>query len=316
MLVFDRRLYHNRVPDQPGGGTVLWTNPWHEHSFIDDIEIREDGGTPAFLQAIKAALAVRVKDAMGVERMLAREHEMVPPILEALQRVPRLHVLAGHVEERLGIFSFYVEHLHYNLVVRLLSDRFGVQVRGGCSCAGTYGHYLLHVDPKRSRRITEKIDHGDLSEKPGWVRMSIHPTTPDAEVEYLLGGGGRRGAPRRALGVGLRLLPADQRVPSPAAPAPRRRGRAGLVHAVAGSDRRTCRASCAVRRARGVDRRVHPLRRAARAAAGPTHITGAHEARSTRHEARTKPQAFPYMTAVGGAGSSGAPALETGTKIR
>lgn len=186
VLVFSSRLYSNRVPDQPGGGTVLWTNPWHQHSFIGDIEIREDGGTPAFLQTIKAALAIGLKDAMGVERMLAREHEMVPRVMEHLLRIPRLHVLAGHVPERLGIFSFYLEHLHYNLVVRLLNDRFGVQVRGGCSCAGTYGHFLLHVDPNRSRAITEKIDHGDLSDKPGWVRMSIHPTTTDDEVEYLL----------------------------------------------------------------------------------------------------------------------------------
>jgi YD repeat-containing protein len=186
VLIFDSRLYHNRVPDQPGGGTVLWTNPWHQHSFIADIEVREDGGTPAFLQTIKAALAIRLKERMGVDRMLAREHEMVPDIVESLQHIPRLHVLAGHVTERLGIFSFYIEHLHYNLVVRLLNDRFGVQVRGGCSCAGTYGHYLLHVDPNRSRAITEKIEHGDLSEKPGWVRMSIHPTTPQREAQYLL----------------------------------------------------------------------------------------------------------------------------------
>lgn len=186
VLVFDSRLYRNQVPDQPGGGTVLWTNPWHEHSFVRDIELREDGGTPAFLQTIKAALAIRLKERMGVDRMLAREHELGPRLLDGLRRVPRLHVLAGHIADRLPIFSFYIEHLHYNLVVRLLNDRFGVQVRGGCSCAGTYGHYLLHVDPNRSRAITEKIDQGDLSEKPGWVRLSVHPTTTDAEVEYVL----------------------------------------------------------------------------------------------------------------------------------
>jgi selenocysteine lyase/cysteine desulfurase len=186
VLVFNSQLYHNRVPDQPGGGTVLWTNPWHQHSFIGDIELREDGGTPAFLQTIKAALAIGLKESMGVDRMLAREHEMTGRIMDGLLDVPRLHVLAGHVRDRLGIFSFYLEDLHYNLVVRLLNDRFGIQVRGGCSCAGTYGHFLLHVDPNRSRAITEKIDHGDLSDKPGWVRMSIHPTTTDAEVEYLL----------------------------------------------------------------------------------------------------------------------------------
>jgi selenocysteine lyase/cysteine desulfurase len=187
VIVFDSELYHNRVPDQPGGGTVNWTNPWRRHSFVDSIEVREDGGTPGFLQAIKAGLAVRLKEAMGVDQMLAREHEMVPTLLEGLRATPGVHLLAGHLADRLGIISFYIEDLHYNLVVKLLNDRFGIQVRGGCSCAGTYGHYLLHVDPQRSGRITEKIDHGDLSEKPGWVRLSIHPTTTDAEVQYLLG---------------------------------------------------------------------------------------------------------------------------------
>jgi len=186
VLIFDDELYHNRVPDQPGGGTVNWTNPWRQHSFVANIEAREDGGTPGFLQAIRAALAVKLKDAMGVDRMLAREHEIVPRLFAGLQRVPGLHLLAGHLQDRLGILSFYLEDVHYNLVVRLLNDRFGVQVRGGCSCAGTYGHYLLHVDPNRSRSIAEKIDQGDLSEKPGWVRLSIHPTTTDEEVDYLV----------------------------------------------------------------------------------------------------------------------------------
>jgi len=184
--VFDSELYHNRVPDQPGGGTVNWTNPWRGHSFVDSIELREDGGTPGFLQAIKAGLTVRLKDAMGTERMIAREHEIVAALFDGLRSMPRLHLLAGHIEDRLGIVSFYIEDLHYNLVVKLLNDRLGIQVRGGCSCAGTYGHYLLHVDPQRSGRITDRIDRGDLSEKPGWVRVSVHPTTTDAEVQYLL----------------------------------------------------------------------------------------------------------------------------------
>ena len=84
------------------------------------------------------------------------------------------------------MLSFYVEDIHYNLMVRLLNDRFGVQARGGCSCAGTYGHYLLHVDPARSRSITDRIDRGDLSEKPGWVRLSFHPTTTMADIEHAI----------------------------------------------------------------------------------------------------------------------------------
>ncbi|UCF21435.1 MAG: aminotransferase class V-fold PLP-dependent enzyme, partial [Gemmatimonadota bacterium] len=186
VLIFDSRLYHNAVPDQPGGGTVDWTNPWGGRRYIPDIEEREDGGTPGFLQTIKAALCVQLKERMGVENILAREEELLSLAFAGLRRIPRLHVLAGHIEERLAIISFYVEGLHYNLIVKLLNDRFGIQSRGGCSCAGTYGHYLLHVDPERSRHITDMIDHGDLSEKPGWVRMSFHPTTSDEEVQYVV----------------------------------------------------------------------------------------------------------------------------------
>jgi selenocysteine lyase/cysteine desulfurase len=185
VLVFDSRLYHNRVPDQPGGGTVNWTNPWHQHSFVDNIEAREDGGTPGFLQTIKAALAVRLKEAMGTARIREREQQLLHRLLAQLRSVQGVHILADHLEDRLPIVSFYVEEVHYNLLVRLLNDYFGVQVRGGCSCAGTYGHYLLHVDPNRSHRITEKIDQGDLSEKPGWVRLSLHPTTTPEEVDQL-----------------------------------------------------------------------------------------------------------------------------------
>lgn len=95
-------------------------------------------------------------------------------------------MLAAKEEDRLGVISFYVEDMHYNLIVKLLNDKFGVQVRGGCSCAGTYGHYLLHVDPTRSKNITEQINNGDLSDKPGWVRFSIHPIMTDEELEYCM----------------------------------------------------------------------------------------------------------------------------------
>lgn len=187
VLVFDSNLYHNQVPDQPGGGTVDWTNPWGGRKFVDDIEEREDGGTPGFLQGIKAALAIQLKLEMGVENILARERELLRMAFLGLREIPGLVILADHIEERLGVISFYVENIHYSLIVRLLNDRYGVQVRGGCSCAGTYGHYLLHVDAVRSKYITDRIDAGDLSEKPGWVRMSLHPTMTDQELEYLLG---------------------------------------------------------------------------------------------------------------------------------
>ena len=186
VVIFNRALYHNTVPDEAGGGTVAWTNPWGQYAFLDDIEAREDGGTPGFLQAIKAALSVKLKDAMTVGAMLAREEAIVPYAMDKLQAIPGVHLLAPAVRHRLAMLSFWVEGVHYNLMVRLLNDRFGVQSRGGCSCAGTYGHYLLHVDPSRSKAITDRIDTGDLSEKPGWVRLSFHPTTTMADIDHAL----------------------------------------------------------------------------------------------------------------------------------
>ncbi|RMF61480.1 MAG: aminotransferase class V-fold PLP-dependent enzyme, partial [Calditrichaeota bacterium] len=186
VLIFDSKLYKNRVPDMPGGGTVTWTNPWGEHHYFEDIEIREDGGTPGFLQGIKAALAVRLKEEMGVEKMLRREKEILPILFQGLNKIEGLHILAGNIEERLGVVSFYIDGLHFNLVVKLLNDRFGIQTRGGCSCAGTYGHYLLNISKELSHKITSKIDEGDYSAKPGWVRISIHPIMSDDEIHFIV----------------------------------------------------------------------------------------------------------------------------------
>jgi len=186
VLIFDRALYHCDVPDQPGGGTVDWTNPWGKYKYIDDIEVREDGGTPGFLLAIRTALTIRLKEQMGTKAIAAREMELVKKALSGLRNVPGLHILADNIEDRIGCISFYIENVHYNLLVKLLSDRFGIQVRGGCACAGTYGHFLLNVSYEQSKAITDKINRGDLSEKPGWVRLSLHPTMTDAELDIIL----------------------------------------------------------------------------------------------------------------------------------
>ena len=181
-----RRSTPTVCPTSPAGARWSGRTPGREHRYVSNIEVREDGGTPGFLQAIRAALAITLKDLLGVERMLERERTQVRALLTGLSGLPGLHLLASHIDDRLGIASFYLDDLHYNLVVRLLSDRFGVQARGGCSCAGTYGHYLLHVGRQQSQAITSRIDQGDLSGKPGWVRLSIHPTTPDDEIAYII----------------------------------------------------------------------------------------------------------------------------------
>lgn len=186
VLVFNKQLYKNEIPDSPGGGTVKWTNRWGGYSYISDIEVKEDGGTPGFLQGIKAALAVKLKEEMGTGKIHQREKELIEIAFNALSGVNGLHILAENINERLGVFSFYIDNVHHNLVTKLLNDRFGIQVRGGCSCSGTYGHFLLNVDFNLSKEITDRIDAGDLSMKPGWIRLSLHPTMQNDELFYIV----------------------------------------------------------------------------------------------------------------------------------
>lgn len=186
VLVFDASMYKNEAPDNPGGGTVDWTNPWGKYKYVDNIEEREDGGTPGFLQSIKTALCFQLKDQMGIENIKRREEELLHLAFAGIDTIPEVNVLANNHRHRLGVISFYIEGIHYNLLVKLLNDLYGIQTRGGCACAGTYGHFLLEMSQDQSEEITDKITLGDLSVKPGWVRWSLHPTTTNAEVELMI----------------------------------------------------------------------------------------------------------------------------------
>jgi selenocysteine lyase/cysteine desulfurase len=185
VLVFNKKLYKNTVPDNPGGGTVSYTNPWGQHDYFDDVETREDGGTPAFLQTIKIALAMQLKEKMGTDNIKKREDEINAVVFNTLESLKGVKILAPNHKKRLSIFSFYFEKYHFNLVVKLLNDRFGIQTRGGCSCAGTYGHFLLNVDQETSNRIKDQILEGCNTDKPGWVRMSLHPTITTIELQFI-----------------------------------------------------------------------------------------------------------------------------------
>lgn len=186
VLIINKKLCCNLVPDHPGGGTVSYTNPWNFREYIADIEQREDGGTPAFFQVMKAAMCVRLKEAMGVANMHKRETEMLQIIFARFEKIKNVALLEKDFKKRLPVISFIVKGAHHNLIVKLLNDRFGIQARGGCSCAGGYGHLLLNVDRFRSYTILEAIRAGDLSAKPGWTRISLHPTMTNAEIDFIM----------------------------------------------------------------------------------------------------------------------------------
>ena len=185
VLIFNKKLYKNTVPDNPGGGTVSYTNPWGQHDYFDDVETREDGGTPAFLQTIKIALSIQLKEKMSTQKIKEREDEINATVFTTLEQLKGVRILAPNHKKRLSIFSFYFEKHHFNLVVKLLNDRFGIQTRGGCSCAGTYGHFLLNVNQETSNKIKNQILEGCNTKKPGWVRLSLHPTITTKELIFI-----------------------------------------------------------------------------------------------------------------------------------
>ncbi|MEZ0129450.1 aminotransferase class V-fold PLP-dependent enzyme [Flavobacterium sp. LBUM151] len=185
VLVFNEKLYKSSIPDNPGGGNVKWTNPSGEYQYSDVIEVKEDGGTPGFLQVIRTALSLELKDQMKVENIKNREKELLDLCYSEFQKIPGLAILGDITTERIGCISFIIEDIHYNLIVRLLNDRFGIQVRGGWSCASTYAHYLFDIDEEESAAITNGLQQKNQANKPGWVRLSLHPIMTNDEVLFI-----------------------------------------------------------------------------------------------------------------------------------
>ncbi len=190
LLCFQEHLYTLAVPSTAGGGTVSYVSRTR-HAFVDDIEAREDAGTPAIMGKIRTALAFRVKEELGVEQLTRREHQLFQQALERLAAQPRIQILGNPRAERLAFLSFLIHtesgpYLHPRLVVRLLNDLFGIQARGGCACAGPYGHALLNVDDAQSERYFQCVISDLEGIKPGWTRLNLAPWASDAEVDFIL----------------------------------------------------------------------------------------------------------------------------------
>jgi len=190
VLVVRRSLLTNRVPDVPAGGTVAYVNQL-EHRYLDDPVHREEGGTPAIVEAIRAGLVFQLKEAVGIDVIRAREEDYLRRAVQAWQQEETIEILGNLEAERLSIVSFVVRapggrHLHHNYVVTLLNDLFGIQSRGGCSCAGPYGHRLLGIDLDLSHEYEHEIASGCEGIKPGWVRVNFNYFISEAAFTYLV----------------------------------------------------------------------------------------------------------------------------------
>jgi selenocysteine lyase/cysteine desulfurase len=190
VLIVRRELLQNTVPDVVGGGTVAYVNP-EEHVYLSDPVHREEGGTPAIVESIRAGLVFKLKEAVGVDVIRAYEEDFLRRAIVAWASHPNIDVLGNLESERLSIVSFVVrrpagKHLHHNLVVALLNDLFGIQARGGCSCAGPYGHRLLGIDIERSHEYEREISHGCEGIKPGWVRINFNYFISETVFSYIV----------------------------------------------------------------------------------------------------------------------------------
>lgn len=189
ILIVRRDLCKNTVPVEPGGGTVLWVTPT-DHAYLTDVEHREEGGTPNIIGSIRAGLAFQLKQAVGVELIREREEEFVRRSIETWSNNENIVVLGNPSHERISIVSMLFAHgdsyLHWGFVASLLNDLFGIQARGGCSCAGPYGHTLLDIDMKTSRAMAEVINHGFEGMRPGWVRLNFNYFISHAACDFLV----------------------------------------------------------------------------------------------------------------------------------
>ncbi|CAN6353124.1 unnamed protein product [Urochloa humidicola] len=205
ILLMNKALYrlNSQPPSTCGGGTVAYVNGFNENDtlYYDDIEEREDAGTPPIIQKIRASLAFWVKEYIGYDMMSIRERVYSEMAMKRLVSNPSVLVLGNTKVERLPIFSFLIyppvsnsggvaSHkrlpLHGRFVTRLLNDLFGIQARGGCACAGPYGHTLLNIDNELSLRIRTMILKGYNGLKPGWTRLSFSYYLSKEEFRFIL----------------------------------------------------------------------------------------------------------------------------------
>ncbi|WP_295532434.1 aminotransferase class V-fold PLP-dependent enzyme [uncultured Thioclava sp.] len=188
VLVAEKSLFTTARPGVTGGGTVSYVTADH-HSYVRDLERREEAGTPGIIGDIRAGAVMALKQAVGAPEIERREHALVSAALQQLEQAPGVEVLGPLDHERIGVLSFNItangRRLHYGFVVALLNDLFGIQARGGCSCAGPYGHDLLGISAQTSRAYEGAIARGHSLMRPGWVRLGYNYFFDAETADYL-----------------------------------------------------------------------------------------------------------------------------------
>jgi selenocysteine lyase/cysteine desulfurase len=191
ILLISKKLYnHDLPPTVAGGGTVDYVSSFG-YEFTADVETREKAGTPGILQVIRAALAVEIKEELGIKNIEEIEHKYMKRVFDRLNKNDKVDILGSHdPAARVSIMSFNIRHgegyLNPRFIARVFNDLFGLQSRAGCSCAGPYGHRLLNIDRTTSEKYRVVVKNGTISLKPGWLRVNFHFTMTEAEVDFIM----------------------------------------------------------------------------------------------------------------------------------
>ncbi len=188
VLVANRRLFRTRIPERPGGGTVSYVaGPRRDDvDYFERLSEREEGGTPAILGDVRAAMGFLVKEMAGPQAILDHEVALSRRAADRLARHPRIGILGPPQLPRLAIVPIDIEGLHHDLASILLDHLFGIQNRAGCSCAGPYGHRLKGIDLDESARFRAMVRRGLNGIKPGWVRISLPWYASEEDLDFIL----------------------------------------------------------------------------------------------------------------------------------
>jgi len=190
LLIVRNDAVRRKIPSQPGGGTVAFVSPWRQ-DYVENLAEREEAGTPNIIGDIRAALVFLVKEAVGNDRIADIEARFCQMAQNGWANNPHLMVLGNEAAHRLPIFSFIVKDGAGNYIceqafTRRLSEIYGIQARGGCACAGPYGHRLLNIDRATSERLRLEILAGNETNKPGWVRVNFSYLMREETARFII----------------------------------------------------------------------------------------------------------------------------------
>ncbi len=189
LLIAKSDLFRNTRPGMPGGGTVSFVSP-DSHEYLHDLERKEEGGTPAILESVRAGLVFSIRSQLAMEEIKSTELALAQRVISRLKQHPGIEIVGDSENPRLPILSLRFWHrskqLHYGFIVALLNDLFGIQARGGCSCAGPYAHHLLGINKQQSLQLLGAMQAGDTVLRPGWVRINFTYFMNESVIDYIL----------------------------------------------------------------------------------------------------------------------------------